>query len=188
MSRGTLLRFSTSAVIAAREDCARGARRAPTGGRSRMGADAASEKTRGISGLLRVGGAVEGMAHALQPRSSMNRPQITFRNMDPSDTIVYIVQKKAEKLGHFFDKIMSCHVIIEAPHRRHTKGTLYHVRIEIAVPGEEIVVNHDGHDNHAYEDAFVAVSDAFDAATRKLLAHVHRRRSPEPRAHAKAAL
>jgi ribosomal subunit interface protein len=112
---------------------------------------------------------------------TMNNPQITFRNLDPSDSIASIIQGKSEKLGQFCERIMSCHVMIEAPHRHHHKGRLYHVRIDLTVPGEAIVVNHEGAPDPAHEDVYVAISDAFDAAKRQLKAYVQRRRSPEIR-------
>ena len=45
--------------------------------------------------------------------------QISFRNMDPSPSVEAVVREKAAKLERFFDRIVSCHVTIEAPHRHH---------------------------------------------------------------------
>ncbi len=102
--------------------------------------------------------------------------QVTFRNMDPSDAVEARVREKAAKLERFIDRIVSCRVMIEAPHRRGHKGKLYHVRIDMAVPGGEIVVNKEKPEHHAHEDVYVAVRDAFDAATRQLEDHARRRR------------
>ncbi|MEW5703672.1 MAG: ribosome-associated translation inhibitor RaiA [Pseudomonadota bacterium] len=94
--------------------------------------------------------------------------QITFRNMDPSEAIEANVREKTDKLERYFDRITSCRVVIEAPHRHHTKGKLYNVRIDIGVPGKEIVVTHSGPKDHAHEDAYVAIRDAFNAAARQI--------------------
>ena len=54
------------------------------------------------------------------------------------------------------------------------------VRIDLTVPGEEIVIGREpGHD-HAHEDVYVAIRDAFDAAKRQLQDHARRgaRRRP----------
>ncbi len=102
--------------------------------------------------------------------------QVTFRNMDPSDAVEARVREKAAKLERFIDRIVSCRVMIEAPHRRGHKGKLYHVRIDMAVPGGEIVVNKEKPEHHAHEDVYVAVRDAFDAAARQLEDHARRRR------------
>jgi ribosomal subunit interface protein len=97
--------------------------------------------------------------------------EVTFRNMDRSDAVEAAVFEKSKKLERFFDRIVSCRVVVEAPHRRHTKGRLYNVRIDIGVPGKEIVVNHNGPKNHAHEDVYVAIRDAFNAAARRLEDH-----------------
>ena len=47
---------------------------------------------------------------------------ISFRNMTPSASVENQVREKAEKLGSFCDRITSCRVIVEAPHRHHHKG------------------------------------------------------------------
>lgn len=45
--------------------------------------------------------------------------QITFRNMAPSAAIEASIREKAAKLEVFYERIMSCRVIVEAPHRHH---------------------------------------------------------------------
>lgn len=102
--------------------------------------------------------------------------QVTFRNMDASPMVEVAVREKAEKLERFIDRIMGCRVTIEAPNRRHHKGKLYHVRIDITVPGGEIVVNKEKPKNHAHEDVYVAIRDAFNAAKRRLEDHARKRR------------
>ena len=100
--------------------------------------------------------------------------EVTFRNMDPSEAVEAKIRKKAEKLERYFDRIVSCRVVVESPHRRHQKGKLYNLRIDIGVPGREIVVTHSGPKNHAHEDIYVAVRDAFNAATRQLEDHARK--------------
>lgn len=102
--------------------------------------------------------------------------QITFRNLDRSEAMEAQIQKKAEKLDQVCDDIMGCRVMVEARHRNHHKGNLYHVRLDITVPERELVVSRDPQENHAHEDAYVAIRDAFEAARRQLEDYVHRRR------------
>jgi len=73
------------------------------------------------------------------------------------------IRGKVEKLEEFFKHITSCRVVVEVPHKHHHQGKQFNVRIDIGVPGSEIVVNRD----HA-EDIYVALRDAFDAAKRQL--------------------
>lgn len=89
--------------------------------------------------------------------------QITIRDVDQSEALETHIRDKAKKLDEFFDHIMSCRVVVEVPHKHHHQGKQFNVRIDIGVPGSEIVVNRD----HA-EDVYVALRDAFDAAKRQL--------------------
>ncbi|HKJ70902.1 MAG TPA: HPF/RaiA family ribosome-associated protein [Gammaproteobacteria bacterium] len=95
-------------------------------------------------------------------------PEVTFRGMDHSEAMEGKIRERAQKLDRFYDRIMSCRVVVEAPHRNHHKGKIYHVSLDVTVPGSELVVNRDPKDNHAHEDAYVAIRDAFDAMERKL--------------------
>jgi cold shock CspA family protein/ribosome-associated translation inhibitor RaiA len=94
--------------------------------------------------------------------------QVTFQNLEHSDFIEAEVRKKAEALDRFSDQIMSCRVVVEAPHAHHRKGKIYAVRIDLTVVGGELAVSHDGPLDHAHEDVHVAIRDAFLAATRQL--------------------
>lgn len=89
--------------------------------------------------------------------------QITIRGVEHSDALEAHIRDKAQKLDEFFDHIMSCRVVVEVPHKHHHQGRQFNVRIDIGVPGSEIVVNRD----HA-EDVYVALRDAFDSAKRQL--------------------
>ena len=102
--------------------------------------------------------------------------QMTFHGMEPSPTIEARIREKAAKLEQFHDRIIGCKVVIEAPHRHHHKGKLYNVRIDISVPGKDVFVGHSGPLNHAHEDVYVAIRDAFNAAGRQLEDHVRRMR------------
>ena len=109
--------------------------------------------------------------------------QITFRHMDPSAALEARIRQRAEELDQFFDRITSCRVVVECAHRRHQQGNLFEVRLDLTVPGREIVVGREPGTNHAHEDPYVAVRDAFDAVRRLLEDHVRRRRG-EAKTHA----
>lgn len=102
--------------------------------------------------------------------------QITFHQMEPSPAIEAKVTERAEKLDHYYEHIMSCRVIIEAPHHHHHKGNLYNVRIDLKVPGEEITVRGKPDLHRANEDIYVVIRDAFNAARRQLEDYARRRR------------
>jgi ribosomal subunit interface protein len=90
-------------------------------------------------------------------------PQITIRDIEHSDALETHIRDKVNKLDEFFDRIMSCRVVVEMPHKHHHQGKQFNVRLDIGVPGSELVVNRD----HA-EDVYIALRDAFDAAKRQL--------------------
>ena len=94
--------------------------------------------------------------------------QVSFRNMDRSEAVEARVREKAEKLEKYYGHLTSCRVVIEAPERRRLKGKLFHVRIELGLPGKELVVSRHPKDKKAHEDVYVAIRDAFDAARRQL--------------------
>ncbi len=137
--------------------------------------------------------------------------KITFRDMAPSPAIEANIREKAAKLDALYDRIMSCRVIVQAPHRHHHKGKTYEVRIDLTVPGGELVINrtpkrlaaaklkrseepeknfaeiHEPSKHAAHEDVYVAIRDAFNAAGRKLQDHA-RRQSGKVKVHEPAAV
>ncbi|MFY0526396.1 HPF/RaiA family ribosome-associated protein [Archangium gephyra] len=94
--------------------------------------------------------------------------QITFRGMNTSDALSEHIRDSADKLEQFFDGITGCHVVVEEPHRHHQQGKHFHVRLDLHVPGKNIVVDRDHGDRASHEDPYQAVNDAFDAARRQL--------------------
>jgi len=102
--------------------------------------------------------------------------QINFRNMEGSEAMKNNIEERAGKLDQVCDQIMSCRVMVEAQHRHRQAGNLYHVRIDITVPGKELVVSREPHAHHSHTDAYVAIRDAFNAARRQLESFARQRR------------
>lgn len=97
--------------------------------------------------------------------------QITVLNVSVSDAVKDDIREKAAKLDQFSDSIMACRVTVDSPHRHQHQGVCYNVRIDLTLPGSEIVLKRQLH-----EDIYVAVRDAFDAARRKLEDYERKRR------------
>ena len=97
--------------------------------------------------------------------------QITFRNIPPSEAVEAKIRTLAAKLDRFYNRITSCRVIVDAPHRHQRNGKLYQVRIDMTVPNGEIVIKRDPPERQSHEDIYVAIRDAFDAAKRQLQDH-----------------
>jgi cold shock CspA family protein/ribosome-associated translation inhibitor RaiA len=131
--------------------------------------------------------------------------QIAFRNMKPSDAIEARVREEAAKLETFYRGIMRCRVVIELPHKHRRKGDLYHVRIDLTVPGAELVVkkepslqaelrridvetqSKDYEVEAAHKDAYVVIRDAFKEARRRLQDYA-RRQQGQTKLHAPQAM
>jgi ribosomal subunit interface protein len=93
--------------------------------------------------------------------------EITLRDIPESPAVEARIREKVAKLDRFFDRIMSCRVTVESPQHRKHQGKLYSVHIDITVPGGgELVVN-----RVQNEDIYVAIRDAFNAASRQLEDH-----------------
>lgn len=97
--------------------------------------------------------------------------QITLRGISHSDALEARIREKVRKLAQLFPFLTGCRVIAEVPHRHHSQGNQFVVRLDIAMPGSEIVVNRDHH-----EDVYVALREAFRAARRQLTGHNGRQR------------
>lgn len=118
--------------------------------------------------------------------------QISFRNLKVSEAIEARVREEVTKLETFCRDIMRCRVVIELPHKHHRKGDRYHVRIDLTVPGEEIVVKREPslqatlrraevekqskavEPQAAHKDVYVVIRDAFKEARRQLQDYMRR--------------
>jgi ribosomal subunit interface protein len=105
----------------------------------------------------------------------MKQPvQITFHGMERSEAVEAAALRKCEHLERFAADIMSCRVTIDSAHQHKHQGQPYGVRIDLTIPGHELVV-----DRVEREDAYVALRDAFDDIKRQLEDAVRQRRGDE---------
>ena len=103
--------------------------------------------------------------------------EIVFKDLDHSDAVEARVRQEAQKLERFFSHITSCRVVIEAPHKPHSKGNLYRVGIHLTVPPSRTIdVTRTHADDPRHADINVAVKDAFKAAARQLEDYAQRLR------------
>ncbi|MEJ2007043.1 MAG: HPF/RaiA family ribosome-associated protein [Acidobacteriota bacterium] len=119
--------------------------------------------------------------------------QITFRNVASSEEVKGWIRKEADKLNEFYDRITSCRVLVELPSRHRKSGNLYHVRIDLTVPGGEVVVKRQPNRRWLpgrirreptkslevrapHKDLRQAINDAFSATRRQLQDYSRRQR------------
>jgi hypothetical protein len=121
-------------------------------------------------------------------------PQVTFHGVARSAALEADVLDHIARLETFYPAITGCRVLVELRRHRHRSGNPFHVRIDLTVPGEEIVVSHDPSLHGGLKDAQqsetakadevtpehrharVAIRDAFDVARRRLQDHSRRQR------------
>ena len=89
--------------------------------------------------------------------------QITTRDVPHSEALENHIRQKAAKLETFYPHITGCHVVVEVPHKHKHQGRQFNVRVDITVPGDELVVNRESDG-----DVYVALRDTFNAAKRRL--------------------
>jgi ribosomal subunit interface protein len=97
--------------------------------------------------------------------------QITMRDMERSPALDTAIQEHAAKLEQFHGRVTRCRVTVEQLGRHHQQGRQFAVKIDLRVPGREIIATR-GH----HEDVYVALRDAFDSAKRQLEEAVRERR------------
>ncbi|HEY9384904.1 MAG TPA: HPF/RaiA family ribosome-associated protein [Gemmatimonadales bacterium] len=86
------------------------------------------------------------------------------------------IRAHAEKLETFFGRALTCRVTVSAPNRWPQAGPiLYQVRIDLTVPGEELVI-----ERQPNENLLDAIQDAFRVAGRRLQDYAGRLASTSP--------
>ncbi len=89
--------------------------------------------------------------------------QITMREVEQSEAVQERIKSRAKKLDQFFDKVISCKVVAELHQGHRQTGKLYNVRVNVRVPGKELVANRNEQDN-----LYKAIRDAFDDMDRQV--------------------
>jgi len=98
--------------------------------------------------------------------------QIAARDFELTEAIETSIREKADKLDQYFERIQSCKVVVEAPIKpHHQKGRVYNVRIQVTIPGKEVVVNREPH-----EDLYVSINNAFNTVYRRLKGEIEKQR------------
>ena len=105
---------------------------------------------------------------------------ILFRGMERSEALENSASEHARKLESFAPDIIACHVSIDLEEKHKQQGRLCGVRIDLTLPGHELVVN-----RVQNEDAYLALREAFDNMKRQI-EDVVRKRRHQVKAHAPA--
>jgi ribosomal subunit interface protein len=96
--------------------------------------------------------------------------ELSTRLISLSPALEAELRKRAAKLERYYDRITSCRIAVERPSNHHNEGGPYRVRVDVTVPGSELVANKEADDLNA------AIRDAFQAAERQVEEFSRRRR------------
>lgn len=96
---------------------------------------------------------------------------IQFHGMEPSDALEESARRQVHKLESIASDIMACRIGIDLEQKHKQQGRLFSVRIDLTLPGIELVVNRVQH-----EDVSMALREAFDNMKRQLEDVVRKRR------------
>ena len=97
--------------------------------------------------------------------------EITFHNMDPSETMEAKVKSRAARLERFASAIISCRIVLEAAHKQPHGGALA-ISIKLGLPGKDIVVKREQRRHDSRGDAYQVIGVAFDIAERQVEEHL----------------
>jgi hypothetical protein len=113
---------------------------------------------------------------------------VTFKGLAPRSDVESLIHQEIAGLGNHYGRIVDCRIRIEVPHRHHTSGNPVHVLIELAVPGDRLVVDHVAEPHEGASDGAgspklcAAVREAFIVVQRQLADYADRQRhGPRPR-------
>ncbi len=96
--------------------------------------------------------------------------QITIRDLPASAVLESLIRKRASKLQQFCNRISSCRIVLEHQKNNQHRGKLYNIRIDVTVPGKEMVTT-----RKMDEDIYIAIRDSFKAIERQLEEHSRKR-------------
>jgi ribosome-associated translation inhibitor RaiA len=98
---------------------------------------------------------------------------VTFHHIPRSAQIVTFVNKRANKLNCFSDRITNCRVVIDAHHDAGKNGNLFRVRVILSFPDRKIIVGNNPRERHLYKSLSYAIIDTFDTAYNLVWTYLH---------------
>lgn len=103
--------------------------------------------------------------------------EMSFKDVESTAAMEELVRERVERLKRFYRGITACRVAVEAPHRSGNADAVGHrVRVEVSVPGNNIVVSRDRNFPEEEYDPYTAIRVAFKAAERQLKTQAGRER------------
>ena len=96
--------------------------------------------------------------------------KLTLRHSGHSAGLLEEVQRGSDRLAELRARVSRCDVLLESPSHHHRHGSQWRARIDLTIPGKEILVDH-----ALAEDPYSAVHQAFAIAAQKIESFRQRR-------------
>jgi ribosomal subunit interface protein len=96
--------------------------------------------------------------------------EISTRRIELTPDLEADLRRRATKMERLYDRITSCRIAVERESLHHNEGGPYRVRLDITVPGSELIADKEA------QDLNIAIRDAFQAAERQVDEFSQRRR------------
>jgi ribosome-associated translation inhibitor RaiA len=110
-------------------------------------------------------------------------PVISFHNLDRSPAVENIVKHRIEKLEKRHARITGCELTIEAPQKVKRKARTFRVKLNLHLPGKDVLVGREAAQGSAQDDVVLAVNRAFSAAEKVLKRLKKKRNALEVKQH-----
>ena len=90
-------------------------------------------------------------------------PEIAFRHVEATPGLKILIQEGIDSLEKVYPRLTTCRVMVEE-----VNNGIPHVRLDIGLPGHDLVVNREVPEDPARRDVASAVRDAFNVARKQL--------------------
>lgn len=101
--------------------------------------------------------------------------ELAYRGLEPTEATNDLIRRGVEELEGIVDQITSCRAMVELPNLSSEHGDLFRVRLDLRLPGGEVVVDRTPPLDRASDDLDAAIGEAFAAARRELRDFAQRR-------------
>ncbi len=113
--------------------------------------------------------------------------EVNYRNVDKTTQIENLIEEKLLKLQEVCGDLISCRVSLEMPQQHQRAGNPFRVRLDLKVPGKEIVTVRESGEGDMHDPLPKVVREAFAAARRQLKEYMKRKQG-EVKAHPEQAV
>lgn len=103
-------------------------------------------------------------------------PEIAFRNLEATDDLEQEILTGIARLEEVYPDLISCRTMVADDTPAQKNGSNYRARLDVSIPGHEVVVDEDNEHGASARSAVRTVRDAFAIARRRLKKSKHRQR------------